>query len=115
MGQNFVKSVEAKMNRYCFISNNFNIEANEDNYTNPGIYGKNFAKWLANKLSSLSYKIDDIFPEDWGWCILLENGKLIACNGEYYNNKIIWSCFCDDENKEIYKILDNNFNLINCP
>lgn len=133
MGQNIAKSAEVQMNRYCFKSSKFKIEANEDEYTNPGIYGKNFANYLAKELSALGYKIKDIVPEDWGWCIVLEKNICVACNGQYYNNHIIWSCFCEIKNSilkklfkksnlkmlkkldsDIYKIISSNFTLIEC-
>ena len=127
------------MNRFCFQSSKFKPVPNEEKYTNPGIYGKECAEWLANELKNIGYTIKEIVPEDWGWCIILDGfdtySYWIGCNGEYYDDHLIWSCFVSvDEpffknpfktyNKndvvksieaDVLKILNENFVLIECP
>ena len=127
------------MNRFCFQSKKFKLETNEDEYTNPGIFGKECAYWLADELKKNGYTIKEIVPEDWGWCITLDGFDRylywIGCSGEYYDDKLIWSCFVGvDElffrnpfkknnkqeviqsiEQDVKKILIDNFTLIDCP
>ena len=127
------------MNRYCFLSNRFKPVVDEDENTNPGIYGQELSEWLAEKLKNTGYAVKEIVPEDWGWCIVLDGFQRyffwVGCNGEYYDDKLIWSCFVGvdepffanpfkkaDKDKivqsiesEVLKILTKNFSLIACP
>jgi len=123
---------------YCFKSDKFQIINNEDSQTNPGIYGLEFAKWLKEELIKSGYKIQDVTPEDWGWCITIKTDSAfwlcVACRGEYYDTDLVWSCFIEakksiwrnpfkkidttqslqnlDEN--LKEILSKNFSLIEC-
>lgn len=58
------------MSRYHFKSKLFEIEPGEDEETNPGVYGKQLARWLKSNFESLGYKVEKPIPEDWGWCIM---------------------------------------------
>jgi hypothetical protein len=41
----------------------------EDEATNPGIYGKALAEWLANELRAAGLPAGAIIAEDFGWCV----------------------------------------------
>jgi hypothetical protein len=43
------------MEHFWFKSTLFEAEPNEDEETNPRIYGKQLASWLTNKLSQIGY------------------------------------------------------------
>ena len=126
------------MKKICFITEFFKIHENEEKLTNPGIYGQECANWLKTKLEEKGYKITDIFPEDWGWCLIIHRKPFflcIACNGEKYNNQVIWSCYIsvqkpffkiflsNEKIKEkvktlqhdLLEIIEKNFKIINCP
>jgi hypothetical protein len=49
----------------------FKLEPGEDEHTNPGIYGRAFANWLAAKLKARGESIQGVLSEDWGWCVML--------------------------------------------
>jgi hypothetical protein len=104
----------------------FEIESNEDEETNPRIYGKQLANWLKDRLNNDGYKITECFPEDWGWCIILFRKPFmlfVGCANVYdYGtakegdppppiDKIIWSCFVAAEvpfYKRIFKRIDSS-------
>jgi hypothetical protein len=125
------------MERICFKAD-IKVTNKEDELTNPGIYGKEISKWLKEKLEEKGYKIEDLFPEDWGWCIVIHYKPFflcVACNGEEYNGEIIWSCFVNAEKpffrnpfkklnieeevkkleRCLYNIIKENFKLVDCP
>lgn len=58
------------MKDYWFKSSIFEVEPGEDNETNPRCYGKQPANWLKEKFKELGYKVEDVIPEDWGWCVI---------------------------------------------
>jgi hypothetical protein len=49
----------------------FEIESGEDEETNPGVYGRAFAHWLADRLKARGESVEQIVTEDWGWCVIL--------------------------------------------
>lgn len=55
---------------YWFTSDLFNIEKNEDEETNPGCYGKQLGNWLCEKFKTIGYDVEELIPEDWGWCVM---------------------------------------------
>jgi hypothetical protein len=52
-----------------FESSAFEIVPGEDEETNPGIYGKALANWLAEQLRSVGYDTREIIAEDFGWLV----------------------------------------------
>lgn len=95
------------MTQYWFTSSLFEIEPGEDEEINPGIYGRQFANWLAKKLESKGYEID-LIEEDWGRCLMCieklpfrlwvgcANVLDYASNGEPTvpsKEQIVWTCF----------------------
>ena len=47
----------------------FAIIPGEDEQTNPGIFGKSLAVWLAEQLRLAGFSAGEIIAEDFGWCI----------------------------------------------
>ncbi|MEO1244161.1 MAG: hypothetical protein AAFX56_00640 [Pseudomonadota bacterium] len=92
---------------YCFTSDLFEIEAGEDEQTNPYRYGKQLAHWLAEKLSVNGYPDAEALPEDWGWCVTCfrepfalwigcgntESEETLENPGLRDTQPIIWQCF----------------------
>ncbi len=65
-----------------FESSAFAVAPGEDEQTNPGIYGKALAQWLAGQLRVRGLPAGDVIPEDFGWCIPVESkpySLYVAC------------------------------------
>jgi hypothetical protein len=65
-----------------FTSSFFPVEPGEDAETNPGIYGKALARWLAGELRRRGVSAEDPIAEDWGWCITVKRQPVavrVAC------------------------------------
>ena len=56
-----------------FESTAFGIVAGENEETNPGIFGKAMAQWLAEQLRLAGCSAGEVFAEDFGWCIPIES------------------------------------------
>jgi len=53
-----------------FHSTRFAVVPGEDELTNPGIYGRQLAEWLAGELPSCGFSLaGEPIPEDFGWCV----------------------------------------------
>jgi hypothetical protein len=64
-------------------SNSFLPIGGEEDETNPGVFGKAYAHWLADELRRSGEPVADIFGEDWGWCVMLRYKPyrlFIACS-----------------------------------
>ena len=112
------------MDQFWFKSKLFEIEPNEDDETNPRIYGKQLASWLRNKLNQIGYNNTECFPDDWGWRIICFRKPFMLFIGcanvndydtaiEYdpppQKDEIVWSCFVGAEIpffKRIFKKID---------
>jgi hypothetical protein len=56
-----------------FRSPGFPVEAGEDRQTNPGIYGKALAAWVAQKLRARGVAVEDeIVAEDFGRVVVVQ-------------------------------------------
>lgn len=55
-----------------FTSSQFPIEPNEDEDTNPGIYGRALARWLAEQLEPRGIATKEVVAEDWGLCVVTQ-------------------------------------------
>lgn len=65
-----------------FRSTTFEVTDGEDEETNPGIYGKSLATWLAARLGVAD---DEVIAEDFGWCVPVKSPHYrlyIACSSE---------------------------------
>jgi hypothetical protein len=47
-----------------FESSAFAVVPGEDEKTNPGIYGKALAQWLAEQLRAAGFSVEDVIAED---------------------------------------------------
>lgn len=56
-----------------FESAAFAVEPGEDDLTNPGVFGKALANWLAEQLRSSGSRTGEVIAEDFGWCIPVES------------------------------------------
>jgi len=57
---------------YWFKSSLFEIEPGEDEEINPGIYGRQVATWLRQKLDAAGFTVEDVLNEDWGRCLMCQ-------------------------------------------
>jgi hypothetical protein len=102
----------------------FEIEAGEDQQTNPGRYGKQLSTWLRSKLIERGYKAAEVLPEDWGWCVMCRREPFllwIGCgsvfdDSQYPNSpppgrEVTWSCFVTAEKpflRGLFKRIDTS-------
>jgi hypothetical protein len=56
-----------------FESSVFAITPGEDEATNPGIYGKALAEWLAGERRAAGFVAGEVIAEDFGWCVPVES------------------------------------------
>jgi len=73
----------------------FAVEPGEDAETNPGRYGRAMARWVADKLRERGQSVEEVFGEDWGWCILLARQPYrlwIGC-GNRFGSTTEWGAF----------------------
>jgi hypothetical protein len=57
---------------YWFTSTLFEAEPGEDDESNPRMYGRQPAKWLREGFLALGYPAEEVFGEDWGWCVMYQ-------------------------------------------
>lgn len=55
-----------------FTSSHFQIDAREEERTNPGVYGFALAHWLSDRFREKGLVAKEVVPEDWGWCVVLK-------------------------------------------
>jgi hypothetical protein len=76
-------------------SSRFAIEPGEDEETNPGIFGRAFAQWLATQLPTLGWRVKGCIAEDFGRLVEIEDSKFrlfVACaNG--HDGEDSWQAF----------------------
>lgn len=90
---------------YWFRSTRFHVEPGEDDDTNPGIYGKQVAAWLAAELRGIGYPDTQEVPEDWGWAVVCAGKPFylyVACSNLVSHGEngpiaqperdIVWHC-----------------------
>ena len=67
------KDPRVNATRGCwFKSSLFEVEPGEDEETNPRLYGRQLANWLRTRFLSLGYPVEEVIPEDWGWCVMCQ-------------------------------------------
>ena len=88
-----------------FTSSAFPIAPGEDSETNPGIYGKALAEWLAKKLGARGLACGEAFAEDFGWCVGVTSGDkgvhVVCASGETNDT---WQVFCFTERSFFEKL-----------
>jgi hypothetical protein len=60
----------------------FAIEPGEDAETNPGVFGRSLAQYLANQMRARGEPVE-LIAEDFGWCLMLKRKPMmlwIACS-----------------------------------
>jgi hypothetical protein len=65
-----------------FSSRHFAVEPDEDAETNPGIYGRALAAWVAQSLQRRGIVVERIIAEDFGRCVMIKRKPFklwIAC------------------------------------
>ena len=65
-----------------FESSAFAAIPGEDHETNPGIYGKALAQWLAGQLRAAGFATGEVIAEDFGWCVPVKSephSLYVAC------------------------------------
>lgn len=55
-----------------FISSHFQVLQNEEEQTNPGVYGFDLARWLRDRLLEKGLVAKELIPKDWGWCVVVK-------------------------------------------
>ena len=100
------------MEQFWFTSTLFDVDPEEDQETNPGIYGKALAFWLKKKLIAAGRPVEDVIPEDWGWCVLCSRKPFmlwIGCGSMFADDSageddlpprkenLVWTCFVQAE------------------
>jgi hypothetical protein len=80
-----------------FTSTEFRAYPGEDEETNPGIFGKRLAEFLAENLPQQGFKVLCIGAEDWGWMVEIENKEFplwIGC-ASYDGTETEFQCFIE--------------------
>jgi hypothetical protein len=65
-----------------FSSSSFKVEPGEDEETNPGIYGKALAEWMAAQLRLRGVAVEEVIAEDFGRCVMVQRKPVmlwVAC------------------------------------
>jgi len=90
-----------------FKASQFQIEAGEDEETNPLCFGKQLATWLRGKLIAEGYAVEEVIAEDWGWCVMCQRKPFMLWVGcvnihDYAKSRpedppplgsdVVWSC-----------------------
>ncbi len=92
-----------------FESFAFKVIPGEDEETNPGIYGKALAQWLAGQLRAAGFRPGEVIAEDYGWCVPIESKPhwlfVVCANGEGPNQ---WQLFAFAEGGLIARLLGND-------
>jgi hypothetical protein len=67
-----------------FKSSAFPPSPGEDERTNPGIFGRALAQWIAERLRARGLAPGEVFAEDFGWCVPVAGESstvYVACAG----------------------------------
>jgi hypothetical protein len=67
--------------QFWFRSTLFKVAPDEDDQTNPFCYGRELAEWLKSRFRTLGYEPEEVIPEDWGWCVMLQRRPFLLWIG----------------------------------
>jgi hypothetical protein len=78
-----------------FESTAFPVSAGEDEQTNPGVFGRSLAQWLAQQLIEHEHTAGAPIPEDFGWCVPIESSphRLYAACSNASGSKTQWQVY----------------------
>jgi hypothetical protein len=83
----------------------FAVTRGEDSETNPGVFGKSLARWLAEQLHAAGFAAGAVIAEDFGWCIPIGSKPrtiYVVCSG---NGDMQWHVFAFAELGIIARLL----------
>lgn len=64
-----------------FTSSRFKIVEGEEDFTNPGCFGKELGTWICDELRSRGYAEAELIPEDFGWCVMCSRNPFLLWAG----------------------------------
>lgn len=100
-------NIPLEKDQLWFQSTLFEIEAGEDKDTNPLCYGRQLANWLASALRDEGVTVEEVFPQDWGWCVMVKKAPFslwVGCGNVHHYEKqqpndllprgedVVWTC-----------------------
>lgn len=77
-----------------FNSSKFKAEPDEELEINPGKCGRRLAAWLSGELSARGFRVERMYPEDWGYEIALQadhHSKYVGCQNDG-DQVAAWAC-----------------------
>ena len=89
-----------------FSSSRFQVQPGEDAETNPGIYGRALAEWVATRLDGRGVSVLGMRAEDFGRCIVIQRWPFrlwVAC-ASLDGNAGRWQMFIALEQNPIWKL-----------
>ena len=107
---------------YWFRSTKFDLEPDEADDINPGIFGHQLASWLKGRLEEHGYAVEPVILEDWGRCLMCSRDPFMLWIGvgnvasdEIHETppkeSIVWHCFVEAEVpflKRLFKKIDTS-------
>ena len=93
--------------RLEFESSAFAVTPGEDESTNPGVYGKALAHWLAEQLKAKGFRLGEVTAEDFGWCVPVQSAPhsaYVACASADENDRS-WRVFVFVEGGLVSRLL----------
>lgn len=83
------------MATYTFKSSMFPPETGEDSQTNPGLFGRALAAWIAEKFASIGYIVEREVAEDFGRLVQLSHPRfksyIVCCSTD--DSALQWRTF----------------------
>lgn len=67
--------------RHVIRSSAFPIERGEDAQTNPGVFGRSLATYVAAQMRMRGWSVEAVIPEDFGYCVMLARKPVILWIG----------------------------------
>ncbi|MDO6524622.1 hypothetical protein Q4519_02890 [Motilimonas sp. 1_MG-2023] len=93
-----------------FRSDDFPPYIGEEDNINPGCYGQRLCEFLVDKLNQHGETTGEVFPEDWGWVIPIENITFDLWIGvghyEEYDNGFL--CFIEPHTEVLKRWFKSN-------
>ena len=91
-----------------FRSDKFPPYEGEEEEINPDLWGKRLGEYLKEKLQPEGIIVEDLIPEDWGWCLPIKNEAFsmwIGC-GHYQEYPNGYLCFVEPSKPIIRKLFN---------